>query len=468
MMQGNRLRVATAFLAIAAGLVSYTGLEFMLEAVQDDFGMSPDETMVLAQVSSGACLLVVFVVGALADRLGDRRLLNLACATFGVGSAILGFAGGPALLMVGQAVAGIGTTAMAIIGLSVLARTFPDAEHRAKAFGVFALAAPAVAIVMPFLSTGVIDWLNWRWVTVLWVVLSVAVPVMAHRCLPARPEAAQRMELVTPTLAGVALTGIALSFSFLRAHSDTGDHGFKAVVSASVGVVALAAVALVKRRLHAPSLDLRSLRRRGAVPIVVALFVVNGVNLFFFTYLVLQYRYHQTLVETAAVLIPPQLTAAAGALLGGRLSRRWGSAQVATAAFFAAAVLSLGALLIAAESSSWLPVVVLTIAAFPIGGAVGPLTHAFMDIAPEDGSAAASSVRNAAVNLGIAVGGLLVVTVIFDELDADTERTLTAYRQQAAAFRLAGLFCAGAYLLAGVLMVLHRYRRARGLATVTA
>ena len=459
MTRGYRLRITTAFLAISAGLVSYTGLEFMLEAVQKDFSMSADETMVLAQVSSGACLLVVFLVGTLADRFGDRRLLNVACSLFGAGALIVGVAPGPTELLIGQAIAGIGSIGMSIVGLSILAKTFPDPTHRSKAFGLFAVIAPVVAIVMPCMSTTVIDRLNWRWVTVMWIAVSVAAVTLARRCLPARPDVTRRAELLTPTLAGVALSGIALTFSFLRAHASTGDHGFKAVLSASIGVLALIAVVVMMRRMREPSLDFRAVRQPGALPIVLALFVVNGVNLFFFTYLMLQYRYHQSLLETAAILVLPQLTATAGALLGGRLSARWGSARVATGAFAAAAVLSLGVMFAAAESSAWLPVIVLTVAAFPIAGAVGPLTHAFMDLAPADGNAAASSVRNSAVNLGIAIGGLLVGAVVFDDLDADTERTLVAYQQQVDAFHLAGVFCFCAYLGAALLLILHQRRR---------
>lgn len=455
----SRLRVPTAFLAISANLMSYTGLEFMLEAVQEDFNMSPDETMVLAQVSSGACLLVVFLVGNLADRLGDRRLLNLMCLTFGSGAVVTIVAPGPIALLVGQSLTGVGGIGMSIIGLSILSTTFPDPAHRARAFGTFAVVAPIVAVVMPFVSSAMIEWFNWRWVAVTWIAVAVSVVSMARRCLPDSPKERRRGELVTPLLAGVALSGIALAFSFMRVHAKTGSHDVKAMISAGIGTAALFAVTVAMRRIPDPSLDIRLLRQRGALPVVLALFVVNGVNLFFFTYLMLQYRYHQSLLTTAGMLVLPQLTATAGALIGGRLSARWGGAPVAMIAFFSAAVLSLSALLITPTSSSWFPVIVLSVTAFPVAGAVGPLTHAFMDMAPSNGSAATSSLRNSAVNLGIAVGGLLVGTIVFDELDADTERTIEAYRQQAEAFRLAGVFCFCAYVTAAALLWLHRRRR---------
>jgi predicted MFS family arabinose efflux permease len=107
----------------------------------------------------------------------------------------------------------------------------------------------------------------------------------------------------------------------------------------------------------------------------------------------------------------------------------------------------------------WLPVIVLSIAAFPIAAAVGPMTQLFMDRAPANGTGAASSIRNASVNLGIAIAGLITGTIVFDELDRDTERTIEAYTQQADAFHIAGALCVLAYLIAAVLVQFHARRR---------
>jgi MFS family permease len=362
------------------------------------------------------------------------------------------------MMLVGQAVTGVGSVSLSIVGLSILSSEYPDVKHRARAFGVFAIVAPVVAIVMPFVSSVIIDASGWRWVTLVWIVLAIVTVRLGDRCLPDVHDVARRAELTTPTLAGITLAGIALAFSFLRVHVKSGEHHYAAFVSASIGLIALIALVLMFRRLVAPSLDLRVFRRPGATPIMAALFVVNGVNLFFFTYLMLQYRYHQSLLESAAFLLVPQVTAALGAWVGSRCSARWGGARVAMFAFGMAALASSGSLFVRAESSPSLPVLILAVAAIPIAGAVGPLTHALMDLAPDDGNAGASSVRNAFVNLGIAVGGLLVGAVVFDELDADTERTLEAYRLQADAFRLAGILCCCAYVAATVLVLIHRRR----------
>jgi MFS transporter, DHA2 family, methylenomycin A resistance protein len=461
-----QMKTATAFLAIAAGLVIYSSLEFMLVEIQTDFSMSPNATIVVAQIAAGASLFAVFLAGALADRLGERRVLSWASAAFCFGAVMVGLSPHEWTLIVGLAIGGVGSIVMAIVGLSVLNKTYPEKAQRARAFGLFAMVAPVAAIVVPLLSSAIIPRSNWRFVTILWVLVGLGTLLLVRRTLPKGTESSVRSELITPALAGIALSGFALAFSFFGIGPKEGHHFPNGFISAGVASVATILLIMTMRRVATPTLDIRTMRRRGSFPILGALFLVNGVNLFFFTYLFLQFRYHQTLIETAVLLILPQAVAGVAAVGGGRLSARLGSARVAAFAFFSAAVLSLGALLVGAEASVWTPVIILTIAAIPIAGSVGPLTYAFMELAPEDGVGSASSVRNAAVNLGIAIAGLITGTIIFNDLERDMEQNLAAYQQQADAFHLAGIFCFVSYLGAGLLVVL--YARRRGVSVIRA
>lgn len=459
--------MTTAFLAISAGLVGYSSLEFMLEAIQDEFALTADQTIVVGQISSGAALVAVFLAGALADRLGDRWVLEIASAVALFGAVLVGVAPDERVLLAGLCASGIGTMAMAISGVAVLNGTFPGRRERARAFGVFAVIAPVVSIVVPLVAGVMVPRVGWRPVVLLWVVVAVATWMSTRRSVPPRPasaveggrERADRVELVTPMLAGVALVGLALATSFVNTKSQTEAHSTSVIVSLCVGAIALVVLGFRMRTRRPVTLDLRSMRTRGATSVFAVVVAVNGVNLFFFTYLFLQYRYHQSLFDTAMYLVVPQAVAALAAVTGGRLGARWGSTPVAIGALCAGAVLSLGALMVTAESSPWVPVVVLSIAAIPIAGAVGPITQSFMELAPADGAASTSSWRTTAANLGVAVVGVFTATRVFDGLDADTAQTVDAYRQQADAFHVAGVICAVVYLAASGLMVVHARRR---------
>ncbi|MFM8895286.1 MAG: MFS transporter [Actinomycetales bacterium] len=219
-----RLQVTTAFLAIAAGLVGFASLEFMLEAIQEDFSMTPDQTIVVGQISSGASLFAVFLAGALADRFGDRPVLEVASVAAALGAIVVGVAPDYRVLLGGLCLSGIGTIAMAIAGLSVLGTTYPDRADRARAFGIFAVVAPVVSIVVPMAAGVLVPGVGWRSVVALWLAVAVATFVLSCRSLSVRAVAKGQIELVTPMLAGVALAGIALSVSFVNTKSESSAH----------------------------------------------------------------------------------------------------------------------------------------------------------------------------------------------------------------------------------------------------
>ncbi|MFM9134264.1 MAG: MFS transporter [bacterium] len=476
----RRLRVATAYLALSASALILQTVEFMLVAIQQDFGLTASATAALTQLAAGAALLVVFAAGTLLDRFGERRVLGGASLAFCCGALVVALAPGYGFLLAGLGIAGVGYTVMTVSGIAILKEAIPDVRGRALAFGAFAVIAPVVSILSPVVTALIVPAVGWRFVPVLWVIVGATTLALVLRTPATQAEAAPRREMVTPWLAGLALAAFALMASSLVT-----DPWFATVLLA-IALAALTVLVVLMRRIQHPTLDLRVFRQRGSLPLIAAMVVVSGVNLFLFTFMLLMYRYDLTLLDTALLLIVPQAAAAIGALLGGRVSARVGSIPTALGAVLLAAVTSLGALLISGDSPTWVAVAVLTVAAIPIAGAVGPLTQSLMDLAPVDGAGAASSLRNAAWNLGGAIGGLISAAIVLTALEAKPGSSTEAapvvlpwaralatahatteadalHDMQAAAFNQAGLMCSAAYLVSAVLLgiVIARRRTSR-------
>ena len=472
----RRLRVATAYLALSASALILQTVEFMLVAIQEDFSLTAGATAALTQLAAGAALLVVFVAGTLLDRFGERRVLGGASLAFCCGALVVALAPGYGFLLAGLGIAGVGYTVMTVSGIAILKEAIPDVRGRALAFGAFAVIAPVVSILSPVVTALVVPALGWRFVPALWVLVGATTVALVLKTPAAQSEAPPRREMVTPWLAGLALAAFALMASSLVTDP------WLATILFAITLVALAVLVALMRRMQHPTLDLRVLRKRGSVPLIAAMIVVSGVNLFLFTFMLLMYRYDLTLLDTALLLIVPQAAAAVGALLGGRVSARAGSLPTALGAVLLAAVASLGVLFINGDSPSWVPVAALTVAAIPIAGAVGPLTQSLMDLAPADGSGAASSLRNASWNLGGAIGGLISAAIVLTALEAQpgsatqsapvthhwaralatahsTTESDTLHEMQAAAFNQAGLMCSAAYLVAAILLGVAISRR---------
>lgn len=398
--------VVTAFLAMAATYVTLASFEFVLVAMQLDLLFSTDSANALAYMPAAASLMVVFIAGALADRWGPRRLLVTAITLFTSGAVLVGLAPNLTWVVVGRILDGVGGVTMAIVGLSVINSSVTDPGKRARVFGIYAAVTPAVFMLAPPLSALIVEAGGWRAGVIPWVILGVVTLVATLRYVPRQHETTSG-ELVTPLLAGLVLAGIALGVTSLPTNRDF------SIAASVVSVVSLVTLIVLMRRMERPTLNLGWCRGRGMLILLVALAVTSMPNLFFYTNLLLQYRYTVPLVIIALLLIIPQACAVAGGLLSGPVSARMGPARAATFALVVSAVTSLSTLFVTASAPIWVPVFALALSAAPIAFVVGPMTDTLLSRAPDGASGAASSIRKATWTLGGVLGGALVGALSF-------------------------------------------------------
>src|SRR3954454_16421391 len=79
----------------------------------------------------------VLTAGALADRLGRRRVFSVGLAIFTLASLACGLAQDITILNASRAVQGIGAAIMFAVSLAVLAHAFPGARERAGALAAY-------------------------------------------------------------------------------------------------------------------------------------------------------------------------------------------------------------------------------------------------------------------------------------------------------------------------------------------
>lgn len=398
--------VVTAFLAMAATYVTLSSFEFVLVDMQLDLGFSTDNANSLNYMPAAASLLVVFIAGSLADRWGPRRMLLIAATLFTAGAIMVGLAPGTTWVVMGRILDGVGGVTMAIVGLSVVNATVTEPAQRARVFGIYAATTPAVFMLAPPVSALIVESAGWRAGVIPWVILGCLLLLATWRFVPARRSTGGG-ELATPLLAGLVLAGIALGVTSLPTNRDF------AVVAGAIAVVSLTILVIALRRMTSPTLDLGWCRGRGMIILLIALAVTSMPNLFFYTNLMLQYRYSVPLVVIALLLIVPQACAVAGGLLSGPVSARIGPQRAAAAALAASALASLGTLIVTPQSPIWVPVLALTLSAAPIAFVVGPITDTLLSRAPASASGTASSMRKATWTLGGVLGGALVGALSF-------------------------------------------------------
>jgi predicted MFS family arabinose efflux permease len=415
-MNQRRLLIVAAFLACAMTLVAEATSEYMLMPIQSDLSLSADETNRLALLPDLAGLIAVFLAGALAVRFGRRSLVIVGALVFGSGAVLVALAPNVLVLMSGRVLCGLGSVTLSVLGLSLINVTFTEPAHRAKAFAALGALTPAIFIVAPTVSAALSDSVGWRYVPVIWIACAVALLVLAKLSIPRESAPSTRQEIITPLLAGLALT------AFCAAAATFDGGGYVPVVALAISLTATVALVVFMRLVRNPALDLRSLRSPGAVLAAGAVFVAFTVNISFYFGLYTQYRYDMPLAMTSMLLALPELAGIGGSVAFGALAARIGPSRAATTALATSALLASTILAITPTSPVWLVIAVAVLVNIPITGAVGPLTENFLNFAPDDGSDAASSIQDAVTNIGYVFGGLAVGLVVFSGF----ERSLTA------------------------------------------
>lgn len=203
--------LALAWGAWASGFFSLMLLSFVLQPLQDAFGLSEAGLARLTAVGVGMTGAGGLLFGWLSDRLGRRASLGFAIAAFGLGNALCGLAPSAAWLLVGRALAGLGVGGTWGGGQALMGETFPPAL-RGRYGAIAQTGAPVglglAAVAGSFLAPVV----GWRTVFLVAALPLLALPLLRqvpesdlwleHRRQPParRPILAQ---LVAPDLAGL-------------------------------------------------------------------------------------------------------------------------------------------------------------------------------------------------------------------------------------------------------------------------
>ncbi|MDT4914256.1 MAG: hypothetical protein QOC66_3384 [Pseudonocardiales bacterium] len=350
--------------------------------------------------------------GAIADRVGRRRVFQLGLLVFGAASVACALAPSVGVLVAARVVQGIGGSMLSPVALAIVVNTFTDPKERARAIGVWAAIFGLSMATGPTLGGALIAALGWR--SVFWVNAPVVVAalILTAAFVPeSRAARPRRLDAVGQLLLTAVVGG---SVALLIEGPRIGWTSTAAVVGyASVSVATFGFVRTEARR-PAPLMDLHLFRRppfAAAVIGAVAVFVALNATLLLNT-LYLQHARGMSAVAAGAVTLPMAAAATVCAPLSGVLVGRVGPRLPL---LLAGSFITAGGLcLVALDNNTRLGVLLL--AQFLIGVGFGfanaPITNTAVSGLPADRAGVAggitSTARQFGAALGIAVAGSIV------------------------------------------------------------
>lgn len=404
MTRGRWITLAVVSAATAMLLLDVSVVTVALPAIRRDLGASFGELQWVIDAYALALAATLLGAGALADRIGRRRVFAGGLLVFTVCSGWCATAGSGVLLDVARAVQGVGAAAMFACSLALLAHEFQGAE-RGFALGVWGAITGAAIALGPLVGGLLVDGAGWRWIFLLNLPVGGVLIWLTLRSLPeSRDERSRPLDL-----AGMALFGATCflaTYALIRGNEDGWS---SAPIAGSLGaaVAALAAFVAVERRAAAPMLPLELFRVPAFTGTAVVAFAqsVALYPLFLFLAIYFQDALGLSPTGTGLRLLPLTLVLFAVAPLSGR----WTSRVVLRVPLTLGLALIGGALLLMRSGltvdGGWTGLLSgLLVGGVAIGIISPALAAAMVSVLPVERSGLASGVNNTFRQFGIAIG----------------------------------------------------------------
>lgn len=371
-------------------------------------------------------LIAGFLVpmGALGDRIGQRRLLLGGAAAFAVVSTVAAFSVNAAMLIAARAALGAAGATLMPSTLGLLNAMFTDPHRRRTAIAIWSSAFMTGFAAGPLIGGALLEAFWWGSVFLPAVPVMMLLMATGPALLPEHRRAEpSRFDLISATL---FFAGLLPLVHGLKNFAHDGASGASPVFIGT-GLIALTAFALRQYRLEDPLLDLRLLTDRIVATALLLLLVgpaiIGGLTLFVPQYL--QLTQGLTALQAGALVAPAALGLIVGALLAPVAARRLTAGTVIAVGLVAGCI---GLLMVAYGATAGPVWVVAGLIVLYLGS--GPFDALGTDLvvgsAPSGKAGSAGAASETATELGTGLGIALLGTLGTSVYQSQVARTLPA------------------------------------------
>ncbi len=224
------------------------------------------EWVVSAYVLSFAALLMA--AGALADRLGRRRVLLAGLCIFTAASLLCGLAPGIALLNAARALQGVGAALQLSAALAVIGHGFRGNE-RARAFAFWGTVVGIAVALGPILGGLITSYLGWRWAFLVNVPVGLVLIALAVTSVDESRDAnARSLDLPGILLFGFGLLSVVWA---LIAANGAGWESPATLTKLGLGLALLVTFGVAEKLQTRPMVDLALFRDRTVLGAAIAM-----------------------------------------------------------------------------------------------------------------------------------------------------------------------------------------------------
>lgn len=283
------------------------------------------EWVVSAYILPFAALLMP--AGALADRLGRRRLLLVGLSIFTFASLLCGLAPSLAVLNGARALQAVGAALQLTAALAVMAHGFGP-EHRARVYAIWGTVMGLAPSLGPTVGGLVTSYLGWRWAFLINLPIGAGLIALAVTTVDeSRDSNAGRLDFP-----GIVLFGTGL-FSIVWALIDANNVGWQTLstlLKLGAGATLLVLFVFAERLNRRPMIDLSLFRDRTVVGAAIAMlgYAATAQVMMTILPLYLQDAFGHSPATAGLAMVPFALPLLICPIIGGKLSARMSSRAI--------------------------------------------------------------------------------------------------------------------------------------------
>jgi EmrB/QacA subfamily drug resistance transporter len=346
---------------------------------------------------------LLLTMGALGDRFGRKRFLQLGLVVFAGASVLGAYAGSTTQLILARALMGVGGALIMPSTLSVITDVFPRTE-RVKAIGIWTGVASLGIPLGPIVGGWLLEQYWWGSVFLLNVPIALAALAAGWTLVPeSRHPTPPRPDLPGLALSVAALT--TLVYGIIEAPAS-GWTSAKVAGSLATALVAGTAFVLREARAREPMLDLRLFRNPrlswGTAAMTLAGLAIGGLAFLLTQYL--QFVHGYTPLQAGLRFLPIAIGFGIASPIAQRLVPRIGTTRTVAAALGGGALLFASLSLIGPATSYWLVGPALLLFGLGLGAAFVPATDAVMAAVPGENAGLGSAINDSGRQVGAALG----------------------------------------------------------------
>jgi EmrB/QacA subfamily drug resistance transporter len=290
-------------------VLDVTIVNIALPHAQASLGFSNTDRQWIVTGYSLAFGSLLLLGGRIADLFGRKRVFLVGIVGFAAASAFGGAAQNFGWLLSARVLQGAFGALLAPATLSLLTTTFTNPAERTKATGIYGGIAGAGASVGLLLGGFLTEYLDWRWVMYVNVVIAAFALAGGATLLKrvASPGHRPKLDLIGTVLAAAGL--FCLVFGFSNASMSSGSSGWTKPATLGTligGAVLLVAFVLYERRAANPLLPLRVIldRNRGGAYAAMFLAAIGMFGVFLFLTYYLEETLRYSAVKTGLAFLP--------------------------------------------------------------------------------------------------------------------------------------------------------------------